>query len=78
MRIKLDRTICDGFGRCAADAPETFALDEWGYVSLAYRGDVPPEYEDGVRRAICNCPANAIIELADEPAAPPALLRSGR
>ena len=40
MRIKLDRTICDGFGRCALQAPEYFSLDEWGYASLAGSGEV--------------------------------------
>ena len=45
MRIKLDRTICDGFGRCALQAPEYFSLDEWGYASLAGPGEV----EEGER-----------------------------
>ena len=34
MRIKLDRTMCDGFGICAKHAPEYFSLDDWGYASL--------------------------------------------
>jgi ferredoxin len=34
VKIKLDRTICDGFGNCAAHAPGVFSLDEWGYASL--------------------------------------------
>ncbi|EME67296.1 Ferredoxin [Rhodococcus ruber BKS 20-38] len=64
MRIKLDRTLCDGFGICAVHAPETFSLDEWGYVSLhAGRSEVADEHKDGVRRAILDCPVHAIIEL---------------
>ena len=35
MKIKLDRTMCDGFGKCAEHAPSVFSLDEWGYASLA-------------------------------------------
>lgn len=66
MRIKLDRTVCDGFGTCALHAPETFSLDDWGYPSLVGRGEVPPDQEAGVRRAILDCPAHAIIELNDQ------------
>ncbi|MRJ75468.1 hypothetical protein GEV29_02875 [Aeromicrobium sp. SMF47] len=65
MKIKLDRTMCDGFGACAMHAPATFSLDEWGYVSLVGTGEVVPEHEAEVRRALLDCPVHAIIELAD-------------
>lgn len=64
MRIKLDRTVCDGFGTCALHAPETFSLDEWGYASLSGSGVVAPEQEAGVRRALLDCPVHAIVELS--------------
>lgn len=64
MRIKLDRTLCDGFGTCALHAPETFSLDEWGYASLSCSGEVSPEQEAGVRRALLDCPVHAIVELS--------------
>lgn len=61
MRIKLDRTVCDGFGVCGINAPETFSLDEWGYATLRdAEGNVPPQRQDGVRRAIERCPVQAI------------------
>ena len=41
MRIRLDRTVCDGFGLCAKHAPEYFSLDDWGYASLVGNGEVP-------------------------------------
>ena len=63
MKIKLDRTKCDGFGACAKHAPETFDLDEWGYVSLTGAGTVAAEHEAGVRRALLDCPVHAITEL---------------
>lgn len=65
MKIKLDRTMCDGFGTCAIHAPDTFSLDEWGYVSLVGSGDVAPADEDAVQRALLDCPVHAIIELED-------------
>jgi len=66
VKIKLDRTICDGFGTCAARAPALFSLDEWGYASLA-RGlsaetDLPRELEQAARRALLDCPVHAITE----------------
>jgi ferredoxin len=63
VKIKLDRTICDGFGRCALHAPETFSLDEWNYASLIGAGNVAVEHEEGVRRALLECPVHAITEL---------------
>ncbi len=64
MKIKLDRTLCDGFGICAVHAPEYFSLDDWGYASLnAGASEVPSEDEDRVRRALLDCPVHAILEL---------------
>lgn len=64
MRIKLDRTRCDGFGVCVSRAPNAFSLDEWGYACLAGDGDVPESEREAVRRAILDCPTHAIVELA--------------
>jgi ferredoxin len=63
MRIRLDRTICDGFGTCAQHAPDLFSLDDWGYASLVGDGTVPPGDEDDVHRAILYCPVHAITVL---------------
>ncbi|MBY4039193.1 ferredoxin [Rhodococcus fascians] len=64
MKIKLDRTLCDGFGMCAEYAPETFSVDEWGYVSL-FKGkeNVDSAAEDGVKRALLDCPVHAIVDV---------------
>jgi ferredoxin len=66
VRIKLDRTICDGFGVCARHAPQYFSLDDWGYASLAGNGDVPDQDHDAVMRALLDCPVHAITELHDD------------
>ena len=65
MRVKLDRTLCDGFGLCAKHAPEYFPLDDWGYAVLKGDGNIPESDEDAVRRALLDCPVHAIIELKD-------------
>jgi ferredoxin len=72
MKIKLDRTICDGFGFCAKHAPEYFSLDDWGYASLVGNGDIPEQDHDAVMRALWDCPVNAIMKIdeyrpSDEP-----------
>jgi ferredoxin len=65
MRIKLDRTLCDGFGICAKHAPEYFSLDDWGYASLIGDGTVADGDHDAVLRALMDCPVHAILELGE-------------
>ena len=65
MRIRLDRTMCDGFGVCAKHAPEYFSLDDWGYASLVGNGTIPEEDHDAVMRALLDCPVHAIIEMGE-------------
>jgi ferredoxin len=63
MRVRLDRTMCDGFGICAKHAPQYFSLDDWGYASLVGDGIVPETDRDAVMRALMDCPVHAIIEM---------------
>jgi len=64
VRIKLDRTVCDGFGVCGIHAPVLFTLDEWGYATLVDRsGAVPARHEAQVRKAVGSCPVQAITTL---------------
>ena len=65
MKIKLDRTMCDGFGVCAKHAPEYFSLDDWGYASLIGDGTVADADRDAVMRALLDCPVHAITELGE-------------
>lgn len=62
MRIRLDRTVCDGFGLCAKHAPGYFSLDDWGYASLIGDGSVHEQDRDAVMRALLDCPVHAITE----------------
>jgi ferredoxin len=69
LRIRLDRTMCDGFGICAKHAPGYFSLDDWGYASLIGDGTVPEEDRDAVMRALLDCPVHAIIYMGEHPPA---------
>jgi len=64
-KIRLDRTMCDGFGACAKHAPEYFSLDDWGYASLIGDGTVPEVDRDAVMRALLDCPVHAIIAMGE-------------
>ncbi|MFZ0833174.1 MAG: ferredoxin [Mycobacterium sp.] len=65
MKIRLDRTVCDGFGICAKHAPAFFSLDDWGYASLIGDGTVLAEDHDAVERAIMDCPVHAILKIGE-------------
>ncbi|RRR47554.1 ferredoxin [Mycolicibacter terrae] len=66
MKIRLDRTMCDGFGFCAKHAAKYFSLDDWGYASLTGDGSVDAGDERDVMRALLDCPVHAIIEITEE------------
>jgi ferredoxin len=65
MRIRLDRTMCDGFGQCAKHASGYFSLDDWGYASLEGNGTIPEQDQPAVLRALLDCPVHAIIEIGE-------------
>jgi ferredoxin len=66
MRVRLDHIACQGHGRCYASAPDLFAPDEEGYVTLI-RADVPTGLETAVVRAAGTCPERAIDIEPDDP-----------
>jgi ferredoxin len=70
MKIRLDRTLCDGFGICAKHAAEYFSLDDWGYASLVGDGTVPEADRGAVMRAILDCPVHAIVAMGGHPPLP--------
>jgi ferredoxin len=71
LRIRLDRTVCDGFGVCAKHAPEYFSLDDWGYASLEGNGEVAEGDRRAVIRALLDCPVHAITEWGEHRDAEP-------
>ena len=57
LRVRIDRTLCVGFGDCVTEAAEAFVLDENGVAVFAR-----PEAVDRERllRACDACPVDAI------------------
>ena len=57
LRVRIDRTLCVGFGDCVTEAPEAFVLDETGTAVF-----VRPELvaRERLLRACDVCPVDAI------------------
>jgi ferredoxin len=57
LRVRIDRTLCVGFGDCVKEAPEGFKLDEGGVAVFVAPDAVPRER---LLRACDACPVDAI------------------
>ena len=57
LRVRIDRTLCVGFGDCVTEAPDAFVLDDTGTAVF-----VTPDLVDRDRllRACDVCPVDAI------------------
>jgi ferredoxin len=73
MRIAVDLNRCENHGQCAYSAPEVFALDDNGELTL--RAEAQDEYSSGefgdalreeLEEAIDMCPVQAIRFIDDE------------
>jgi ferredoxin len=56
----VDADLCQGHARCQVIAPQVFASDGIGHAVVA-DPEVPAELEALVRRAVTNCPEDAIV-----------------
>lgn len=59
MRLAIDGERCTGHGRCYSLAPELFDSDDFGHGTVIHP-EVPVGLEAAARRAVGNCPENAI------------------
>jgi ferredoxin len=57
LRVRIDRTLCVGFGDCVTEAPEAFVLDDAGTAVFVRPEDVERER---LLRACDACPVDAI------------------
>ncbi|MCW2885308.1 MAG: hypothetical protein QOE54_6790 [Streptosporangiaceae bacterium] len=64
-RLRVDPTICTGYGICAELLPELIDLDEWGYPIISPE-PVPRPLQQLARRTVSDCPALA-LRLQREP-----------
>ena len=57
LRVRIDRSLCVGFGDCIEEAPEAFVLDDEGVAVFACPDRVDRER---LLRACDACPVDAI------------------
>jgi ferredoxin len=62
VKVRVDPVKCEGYGVCAEHLAEVFKLDEWGYAYVEGDGEVPAGREEDARKAINDCPTDAIVE----------------
>ena len=58
LTVRIDRTLCVGFGDCIELAPETFALDEEGIAVFRAGGPAPARAR--LLEACDACPVDAL------------------
>jgi ferredoxin len=61
VKIRVDRNLCTGHGRCYTLAPQLLSYDDEGFVTI--RGaaiEVPRDQSDVAREAMDSCPEGAI------------------
>lgn len=58
MRITVDRSKCLGMGICESLAPDVFALDAAGTLSVT--DEIPAVDAEAVAEAIACCPTEAL------------------
>jgi len=64
MKVRVDASVCAGFGVCLGLAPDVFVLHDDGYA-IVRTAEVPQALEEMVRAAVSQCPSGA-ISLSEE------------
>lgn len=64
MKVRVDRTLCQGHARCWSTAPDVYTLDDEGYCDIGEL-EVPAGLEADAREGAEACPEEAIEVLED-------------
>ena len=65
MKIKLNKELCSGHGRCYVLSPDVFETDDDGYGQAKFLV-VPDELIHQARIAVINCPEDSIALINEE------------
>jgi len=60
-RLRVDPTLCEGYGYCAEIVPELVSVDDWGYPIVSQKEIDSAELLGHARRAVATCPRLALI-----------------
>ncbi len=64
LTVKIDRTLCVGFGDCIDEAPEIFEFDDEGIAVFA--ADATEAERDTLSEACASCPVDALVLLDED------------
>lgn len=60
MKLIVNSSLCDGYGKCERIAPDLLKLDDEGMPQVLVDGDLSPAQIESAQAAINLCPVNAI------------------
>ncbi len=60
-RLRINPTLCEGYGYCAELVPELITLDDWGFPIVSSRQIEDENVLNLARRAVATCPRLALI-----------------
>ncbi len=64
LTVKIDRTLCVGFGDCIDAAPEIFEFDNDGIA--VFLTDATEAERDRLSEACAGCPVDALVLLDED------------
>jgi len=60
-RLRVNPTLCTGFGYCAEIVPELISLDDWGYPIVDQSPIDKENLNQHAKRAVAACPRLALL-----------------
>jgi ferredoxin len=60
-RLRVNPTLCEGYGYCAEIVPELITVDDWGFPIVSPREIQSEELLKLAHRAVATCPRLALL-----------------
>ncbi len=60
-RLRVNPTLCTGYGYCAEIVPELIGVDDWGYPIVSKQPIDSDRLLKLARRAVATCPRLALL-----------------
>jgi ferredoxin len=60
-RLRVNPTLCTGYGYCAEIVPELIGVDDWGYPIVNSRPIEDDDLLKLAKRAVATCPRLALV-----------------
>jgi ferredoxin len=68
--LRVNPTLCSGYGYCAEIVPELIGVDDWGYPIVSRQPIADDRLLSLARKAVATCPRLALVveeRIVDEP-----------